>query len=164
MSNPTCTLSSLSTGSCVAAGYEECCTEDSCLGEPQDCYCDADCFLFNDCCQDVDSICTFGKKLYAKIISLDLLNFLALAPTTYTTTKHKQQISLKVSRQLSVICVVTYDVLHWLHMFTRSTGDYLLFASHNTINHIDLNGENFNIFIGQLSGGAYGLNFHYRSV
>ena len=43
-----------------------------------------------------------------------------------------------------------------------SEGDYLLFASHNTINHIDLNGDNFNIFIGQLSGGAYGLNFHYR--
>lgn len=43
-----------------------------------------------------------------------------------------------------------------------SDTDYLLFASHTTINHIDFNGDNFNILLGPLSGGVFGLDFHFR--
>ncbi|CAI8033001.1 Low-density lipoprotein receptor-related protein 6, partial [Geodia barretti] len=98
----------LTIGTCTAAGFESCCAVgvgQPCLGNPQDCYCDVDCFLFGDCCSDIDDICTFDLP----------------------------------------------------------EGDYLLFASHSTINHVNLNGENFNIFISQLSGGAYGINFHHSA-
>ena len=47
----------------MSAGYESCCvSSDPCVGEPQDCYCDVDCFLLGDCCRDIDQICTFGER------------------------------------------------------------------------------------------------------
>lgn len=48
-------------GSCEAAGFEECCLHDdqagtSCYGNPPTCHCDALCYFFDDCCDDVASI------------------------------------------------------------------------------------------------------------
>ena len=46
------------TGSCVAAGYTECCNDSNCVGLPvEDCYCDTNCHLFGDCCADINNTC-----------------------------------------------------------------------------------------------------------
>ena len=58
----------MSIGSCFAAGYDTCCVGDTCLGDPQDCYCDVDCFIFDDCCADVDEVCTFSKFVDQKFV------------------------------------------------------------------------------------------------
>jgi hypothetical protein len=29
---------------------------ESCFGNPPTCYCDAVCYAFNDCCQDIDTL------------------------------------------------------------------------------------------------------------
>ena len=52
--------SSLS-GTCGDADITECCEGDFCLGEPDDCYCDVDCYFLADCCQDINDVCTFGE-------------------------------------------------------------------------------------------------------
>jgi len=52
------------TGLCSAAGYTECCTEGTCVGYPQDCYCDNFCANLGDCCRDHADICTIG--MYAQ--------------------------------------------------------------------------------------------------
>lgn len=44
-------------GSCVANGYSSCCVNGSCQGSSSNCYCDANCHLFKDCCRDVPSDC-----------------------------------------------------------------------------------------------------------
>jgi hypothetical protein len=47
-----------SLGSCVAAGYTDCCEDFPCFGAPiPDCYCDSECTLFGDCCYDFDLVC-----------------------------------------------------------------------------------------------------------
>ena len=46
-------------GSCVAAGYTDCCIFDF-FGEEcfvTDCYCDDSCLFFDDCCYDFADIC-----------------------------------------------------------------------------------------------------------
>ena len=48
---------SMISGSCAAANYTECCTNGSCLGEPQQCYCDVQCRQVGDCCYDQQDIC-----------------------------------------------------------------------------------------------------------
>ena len=48
-------------GSCREAGYTECCTDIICAGQPvADCYCDAGCRTFGDCCDDIDETCPSG--------------------------------------------------------------------------------------------------------
>ena len=50
------------TGSCVAAGFDDCCTGFFCFGAPVfDCYCDTFCTFFGDCCFDFYDICD-GKS------------------------------------------------------------------------------------------------------
>ena len=45
-------------GSCAEAGYTQCCEGANCLGiHLQDCFCDANCREFNDCCGDIDDTC-----------------------------------------------------------------------------------------------------------
>ena len=46
-------------GSCIDAGYTDCCTADLCLGEPDgaNCYCDESCLFYEDCCSDFYDIC-----------------------------------------------------------------------------------------------------------
>jgi len=44
-------------GSCVVAGYSSCCIEGPCQGQPMNCFCDANCHQFGDCCNDVPSDC-----------------------------------------------------------------------------------------------------------
>ena len=40
------------------AGFtSQCCNGSSCRGSPANCYCDMDCFLFDDCCGDVPQSC-----------------------------------------------------------------------------------------------------------
>ena len=53
-------------GSCLAAGYSDhCCVNGSCLGSPPNCHCDANCYLFEDCCTDVPLDCNkLGKYSY----------------------------------------------------------------------------------------------------
>jgi len=48
-------------GSCIAAGYDDCCTLGACEGIPPNCMCDFYCFEFNDCCQDFFKICPRSK-------------------------------------------------------------------------------------------------------
>lgn len=48
----------LYTGSCLEAGYTECCSDFICLGAPtSDCFCDPSCHAFGDCCYDIDETC-----------------------------------------------------------------------------------------------------------
>ena len=49
----------LNIGSCLAAGYSGCCNPSggaSCKGVPDNCYCDAVCHLYGDCCYDADTV------------------------------------------------------------------------------------------------------------
>ena len=53
-------------GSCIAAGYTDCCTDFStgCRGAPvADCYCDSFCIFFGDCCYDFTQVC-HGKPFF----------------------------------------------------------------------------------------------------
>ena len=45
-------------GSCVLAGHTSCCNNSTCKGSPANCYCDANCHLFQDCCNDVPADCS----------------------------------------------------------------------------------------------------------
>lgn len=45
-------------GSCVLAGHTNCCNDVTCEGSPANCYCDANCHLFRDCCNDVPTECS----------------------------------------------------------------------------------------------------------
>ena len=46
-------------GSCVAAGFTECCPGGivNCAGDPAACFCDINCLFFQDCCHDFFDIC-----------------------------------------------------------------------------------------------------------
>ena len=49
-------------GSCLEAGYTECCSDFICLGSPTlDCFCDPSCHSFGDCCYDIDQSCPSGS-------------------------------------------------------------------------------------------------------
>ena len=50
----------MSIGSCIAAGYSECCKENNCVGSPigSRCYCDQVCSSVEDCCLDVAKTCS----------------------------------------------------------------------------------------------------------
>ena len=50
-------------GSCVSAGYRDCCMTSNCRGEPNDCFCDNLCVLYGDCCADANTNCNFNSKL-----------------------------------------------------------------------------------------------------
>lgn len=53
-------------GSCMDAGYTECCRPGSstCVGTPGGaCYCDVSCHSFGDCCDDIDEICSGPTQL-----------------------------------------------------------------------------------------------------
>ena len=41
-------------GRCASAGFDTCCDSNCSLGN---CYCDADCHYYNDCCDDIQQIC-----------------------------------------------------------------------------------------------------------
>ena len=47
----------ISAGSCREANYTECCTSGACEGEPKNCFCDALCQTFKDCCRDALELC-----------------------------------------------------------------------------------------------------------
>ena len=55
------TASNLS-GSCVAAGYQSCCTSGLCLGYLGDCSCDIDCYDHGTCCADINQTCSSGEQ------------------------------------------------------------------------------------------------------
>ena len=44
-------------GSCVAAGYESCCTEEDCFGSPPTCSCHSHCYIHRNCCSDINVTC-----------------------------------------------------------------------------------------------------------
>ena len=48
-------------GSCVAAGYQDCCTTGYCTGYPPNCACDVNCYQRGDCCMDVNVTCQIGS-------------------------------------------------------------------------------------------------------
>ena len=54
----------------MAGGYSRCCVNGSCLGSPPvaNCYCDANCHLFKDCCNDVPLDCKDQGMCLAVII------------------------------------------------------------------------------------------------
>ena len=64
-------------GSCLDAGYSSCCVNGSCQGSPPNCYCDANCHLFEDCCSDVPHDCEeqgiTPSKAIACMVSLSLI-------------------------------------------------------------------------------------------
>ena len=49
---------SVSLGSCVNAGFDDCCVSGFCAGTPPNCFCDYFCTFIGDCCSDIDQICT----------------------------------------------------------------------------------------------------------
>ena len=51
-------IPSRNSGSCVTGGYMECCEDGVCSGEPADCFCDQFCRFLDDCCADIDEICS----------------------------------------------------------------------------------------------------------
>ena len=60
-------------GSCIDAGYTNCCTSGVCIGEPDvaNCYCDDYCIGFGDCCSDFFDICPgLQTQTYAPFLSL----------------------------------------------------------------------------------------------
>ena len=160
-------------GTCEAAGITECCEGDSCLGDPADCYCDQDCFFFSDCCQDIQDVCQYGEHLWwRKRVCYWLYSWLV-----YPLHSHNSFLLLSYIYVLPILHIlqdpppgkpkgIQHTDHKWLaidslSIFPSDT-DYLLFASHTTINHIDFNGDNFNILLGPLSGGVFGLDFHFR--
>ena len=51
-------------GSCVSAGFTECCdleVDGACFAPPTYCLCDPSCREHDDCCSDIDEICTPGR-------------------------------------------------------------------------------------------------------
>ena len=65
-------------GSCVAAGFTECCTDFDCTGRPvADCFCDSICFLFGDCCSDIDQTCTSESTLLIMKCYCDMISCFA---------------------------------------------------------------------------------------
>jgi hypothetical protein len=51
-------------GSCVEAGFAECCdleVQGLCFAPPTFCLCDPSCREYGDCCEDIDEICTPGN-------------------------------------------------------------------------------------------------------
>ncbi len=57
-------------GTCMAAGHSTCCVGGDCGGSPLSCYCDANCHMFGDCCQDVPTDCISAGKhsIYHRIL------------------------------------------------------------------------------------------------
>ena len=49
-------------GSCITAGYKDCCYYGDCYGFPPTCYCDLKCYLSGDCCGDIKEICFPGGE------------------------------------------------------------------------------------------------------
>ena len=53
--NERCVWVSTNIGSCVEAGFTDCCDDSECgVGE---CFCDITCYEFEDCCDDFEEIC-----------------------------------------------------------------------------------------------------------
>ena len=48
-------------GSCVDAGYQNCCIAGYCAGSPPTCSCDISCHLLGTCCSDIDTTCPAGS-------------------------------------------------------------------------------------------------------
>ena len=44
-------------GSCNTTGHTSCCSHGDCRGHPSNCYCDANCAVFKDCCGDAPTDC-----------------------------------------------------------------------------------------------------------
>ena len=44
--------------SCQQAGYTDCCGNGACQAGSAQCFCDSDCYLYDDCCKDIENICT----------------------------------------------------------------------------------------------------------
>ena len=51
-------------GSCVAAGYTDCCVGYSCTGHKHDCYCSQSCHIYSDCCHDINTTCPYKTCMY----------------------------------------------------------------------------------------------------
>ena len=58
-------------GSCVDQGYNGCCDSanyPSCFGDDGICYCDQVCYLFGDCCNDIQSIGCYASKELNRLV------------------------------------------------------------------------------------------------
>ena len=59
-------------GSCVDAGFTDCCIGDNCAvfapSLPFSCYCDALCYVYDDCCDDINSIGCYEDDIKFSII------------------------------------------------------------------------------------------------
>ena len=51
-------------GSCIAAGYNVCCSGGFCAGNPPNCLCDQDCGNRGDCCSDIGITCPNGACIW----------------------------------------------------------------------------------------------------
>ena len=80
-------------GSCVDAGYSDCCAGGFCAGNPPNCFCDNTCGTFGDCCDDFDSICTVCKYNIALYTYCNLMLTVFVA-TPQRLDHAKQQASL----------------------------------------------------------------------
>ena len=73
----------------MKAGHETCCSGSMCRGSSSlnPCYCDANCHIYNDCCDDVSADCTpsGSKLLYKPVFYSDQFPSVTPTPTTNTT-------------------------------------------------------------------------------
>lgn len=58
-------VASTCVGSLTLYGYEidGCCEEENCESDDGTCYCDSDCYFFEDCCSDIEAIGCFRKSI-----------------------------------------------------------------------------------------------------
>ena len=111
-------------GSCVAAGFTECCFFD-CLGFPSDCNCDDFCREVGDCCYDIDETCPTET------------NTTGIATHYYETYSHPPII---VSRLEFNILVANGFYIHQIH-FEGNSSDIILTNTSGTAVGIDFNYE-----------------------
>lgn len=75
-------------GPCTAAGFNGCCTSGNCLvSSPTQefCYCDADCYEFGNCCDDITDIeCFPGNKFFFSVLNnIDIKKQYIIMSITY---------------------------------------------------------------------------------
>ena len=112
-------------GSCVEAGFTECCFSD-CLGFPSDCSCDDFCRQIGDCCYDIDETCPIERIMTGTII----------APHIYPSCVY-----------LILLLLLEFDILvangfyiHHIH-FEGNSSDIILTNTSETAVGIDFNYE-----------------------
>ena len=148
-----------------------------------ECFCDATCHFFGDCCRDIDEICPRGNcerishththththlaLIYANILFSCMCG---LACSTGTVTlgecKYMPLPTQRFTNGLFCPASSTHIMTTCYSLFpcSFSTGDtYLLFGNTYHINRVSVDGSSFEVlYTDQPLGGIVGLDYDYR--